>query len=296
MIVSNPDLGNKLRQTLSQGRVPAAELLDVIKAIFPEINWDSRREVQVFYEKLNDSEYRDTMAKKINDYLARKDPSILEDKHMIRAIKIFKNLFEYEDLLDVILADFSQATECMAALCLTKILGNDKVKFRLLFEDVSDVKNANKILNEMKEFLHFESLTQLSELLPPMFAQSDMALRGGIAGQKYTDMIARQLSDLGVLGIQMGRGSTPERGDTKTKGGFEPALVTLQPGRAIWEVHSMLNPDESSVEYRKRILGEYLKMMENSSTGQITSSGVEDLIAMYLHGVSIVDEKGFTVG
>ena len=109
-------------------------------------------------------------------------------------------------------------------------------------------------------------------------------------------MIARQLSDLGVLGIQMGRGSTPERGDTKTKGGFEPALVTLQPGRAIRQVHSMLKSDESSVEYRKRILGEYLKMMENSSTGQITSSGVEDLIAMYLHGVSIVDEKGFTVG
>jgi hypothetical protein len=296
VIVSNPDLGNKLRQTLSQGRLPAAELLGVIKAIFPEINWDSRREVQEFYEKLNDSDCRDMMAKKINDYLAKKDPKILKDKHMIRAIKIFKNLFEHDALLDVILADFSQATECMAALCLTKILGNDKVKFRLLFEDVSDVKNAIKILNEMKEFLHFESLTQLSELLPPMFAQSDMALRGGIAAQKYTDMTARQLSDLGVLDIQMGRGSTPERGDTKTKGGFEPALVTLQPGRAIREVHSMLNPNESSVVYRKRILGEYLTMMENSSTDQITSSGVEDQIAMYLHGVSIVDKKGFTVG
>ena len=302
VIDSDEELKNKLKTTSSQGRVPAQQLLKAVETVFDDINWNSTNEVKGFYEKLNDPDnpdYRAEMAKKIENYISNKDPKKLEDYDMIRAIEIFQGLYAKGYLLDVILADFSNVNECMAALCLIKCLTKKDVEempVRLLFENIKDVARSIEILNTLKDILGYDTLAKLSVKVRGMFANSDTLLRGGIAASPHTLLVIQNLTELGFKDIEVGKGSTPERGwwisqDNSLAPSYK--YETWQPGR----VYKLLrNPDESDLKYLLGLFNKYNKEVLKKPIDEITLEHVKDQNLRLLNAVLFADTNGITAG
>ena len=300
-----PSIKDKLVAIKSQGRVPASQLLDVMNRAFPDIFRadDTKKALQDFYNKLNDPDnllFRTQMRAKLNTYL--ENPNTLEDTHMVDAFKVFKLLNDKNYFQDVILADFESEKECMAALILNKILDVKDMRIRLLFENLHDVKNAQDILEKLKDSLGFVDFKQLSEHITIMFANSDTSLRAGMIGLLHTAIVAKQLKRLG-FNIEFGQGSAPERGLSDWPMVDKPDLITVQPGNATKLVLRKKLSGENLIAFQIRMLktnrDTIMKNLLDDLEKPLQKTLVLDVhnnLLRLLNGILTLDEAGPTVG